>query len=96
MVRSVMLPMSNSHLKLSNLRSIKKKMGEGVGAVLLDGGMGGQSSYRNIEDYIATTGRNPYEEMATGRGLEKLGKALSGFTIKPRNIRKPKNINFEL
>jgi hypothetical protein len=34
--------------------------------------------------------------MATGRGLEKLGKALSGLTIKPRNIRKPKNINFEL
>jgi hypothetical protein len=95
-VRTAMLPMSNSHMKLSNFRSVKKKMGEGVGAVLLDAGNGGQSSYRSIEDYIATTGRDPYAGLSSGRGLGKLGKSLESLTIKPKSIRKPKNINFEL
>lgn len=95
-VRTAMLPMSNSHMRLSNLRSVKQKIGQGAGAVLLDGGAGGQSSYRSIDDYIATTGRDPYAGLKTGRGLERLGKSLESLTIKPKSIRKPKNINFEL
>jgi len=99
MIRSAMLPMSNSHLRLSNMRTLKR--GEGCGirgrgsaVALLDGGAGGQSSYRSIDDYMATTGINPLAS-SSGRGLERFGKSLEGLMIKPKG-RKPKNINFSL
>jgi len=42
------------------LRELKGKMkGKGFTPLLLDGGIGGGNSYSSIDDYIATTGRNP-------------------------------------
>lgn len=59
--------------------------GCGIGAVILDGGMGGQSSYMGIDDYLSTTKhktKSTYAD-ASGEGLGKLSAKLSGLTIKP-------------
>jgi hypothetical protein len=63
--------------------------GCGAGAVLLkDGGSGSASSYDSVEQYVGTTGVNPYMR---GRGLE-TSSALSG--LKLLKTKKPKNISF--
>lgn len=64
-----------------------RKIGMG-GSFLLDGGMGGQSSYPSLEAYTATTGR----VIKKGGGLEKLSGKLSQLTIKP----KKHNIKFDI
>ena len=72
--------------------------GAGFSPLLMDGGLGGGSSYSSIDDYIATTGRNP-GRVASGTGLGKsFTDKLGGLTaIKPETkMRKPKNINFSL
>lgn len=72
--------------------------GNGFTPLLLDGGLGGGSSYSSIDDYIATTGRNP-GRVASGTGLGKsFTDKLGGLSvIKPETkSRKPKNINFSL
>ncbi len=67
--------------------------GGGAGAVLLDGGKGGQSSYSSVEEYTATTGRNP---MSAPKGLGLMNSsALQNLVIK-KNGKKTKNINFSL
>jgi hypothetical protein len=76
-------------------------IGCGIGGVLLDGGIGGQSSYHSIEDYMNTTGVNPYAntinrpqkiQLSSGTGLaDKIAEKLSKLKIdKPR--KKKKNI----
>jgi hypothetical protein len=76
-------------------------IGCGIGAVLLDGGIGGQSSYPSIDSYIETTGRNPYSgsidrpqkiQLTSGQGLaDKIASKLSKLNIeKPK--KKKKNI----
>lgn len=68
--------------------------GGGAGAVLLDGGQGGQSSYSSVEEYTATTGRNP---MTAPKGLGLANStALQSLVIKKPTGKKPKNINFSL
>ena len=63
--------------------------GGGVGAVLLrDGGSGSASSYGSVDEYVGTTGVNPFMR---GRGLE-TSMALSGLKIS--KVKKPKNISF--
>jgi hypothetical protein len=62
--------------------------GMGTGSFLLDGGMGGQSSYPSLEAYTATTGR----VIKKGGGLEKLSGKLSQLNIKP----KKHNIKFDI
>jgi hypothetical protein len=64
----------------------KKLHGSGIGSVLLDGGIGGQSSYRSKEDYENTTGVKL--KGFSGSGLDdKLGQSLSKLkTIKRKNI----------
>ena len=62
-------------------------LGKG-GSFLLDGGMGGQSSYPSLQAYTATTGR----VIKKGGGLEKLSTKLSNLTIKP----KKHNIKFDI
>ena len=62
--------------------------GMGTGSFLLDGGMGGQSSYPSLDAYTATTGR----VIKKGGGLEKLSGKLSQLTIKP----KKHNIKFDI
>lgn len=77
---------------------------KGKGAVLLDGGLGGQSSYSSIDDYIATTGRNPNTlSNMGGMGLskslpspmkrEEMNERIKNMMVKPT---KTKNIKFNL
>ena len=70
--------------------------GKGIGAVLLDGGMGGASSYSGVDDYIASTNTNPYDIKGQGLGksiTSKLGKL---NIQKLPSKKKTANINFSL
>jgi hypothetical protein len=61
----------------------------------MKGGAGSASSYIDIDDYIHTTGRNPYKESTSvvhGRGLEKLSSKISKLEIEPQSSIKRKNI----
>jgi hypothetical protein len=89
-VKQVMLP----HHKSSNLNALSsyhKNMkfikGSGNGSVLLrTGGGGSASSYMDIDDYISTTGINPYARVSPvmGKGIpSKLSAKLSKLTIAP-------------
>ena len=69
---------------------VRGMKGAGVGAVLLDGGQGGQSSYSSIEDFKATTNHK-----VGGMGLTN-STALQNLIIKKPTGKKPKNINFTL
>lgn len=65
--------------------------GRGYGTVLLDNGMGGQSSYTSIDDYIEKTGRNPLSRNATrtGQGLaDKISSKLSKLNVGSKPKRK--------
>ena len=70
------------------------KSGRGIGAVLLDGGLGGQSSYFSMDDYLATT-KAPAPIGSGFRGLDKIRSKMENLVIKP-TIRKPTNIKFSL
>lgn len=72
----------------------KHIQGMGMGSVLLSkGGPGGASSYIDIDDYISTTGRNPYRSKGSrGQGLEKLTSKLQKLEITPPSDIKRKNI----
>jgi hypothetical protein len=97
-----MFPHSNA--KMRSLTRYSKNggtIGCGIGGVLLDGGIGGQSSYHSIEDYINTTGRNPMSntinrpqhiQLKSGSGLaDKIAEKLSKLKLdKPK--KKKKNI----
>jgi hypothetical protein len=73
----------------------KRVLGKGVGAVILDGGIGGQSSYMGgIVDYLHTTSHTPLSAYKSnrGEGLGKLSAKLSGLNIKSQTAgpkRKP-------
>lgn len=72
----VKLPFSHGTLKQGR----KHIGGTGMGSVLLrTGGPGAGSSYMDMDDYIATTGINPYARagVAKGEGLKKLSDKLS-------------------
>ena len=72
--------------------------GKGVGSFLLDGGMGGQSSYSSIDDYVSTVERpRPVKGGAISSSLAKIGGKLSDMMIKPEMGKsRRKNINFSL
>ena len=74
----------------------KHTIGRGMGSLLLNkGGAGGASSYMDIDDYISTTGRNPYKETKGhifGKGLEKLSSKISKLEIEPPSNIRRKNI----
>lgn len=67
------------------------KRGMGMGSVLLSkGGTGGASSYRDLEDYIHITGKDPRKAQPIGgsgfipekaRKLDRLGAKLSNLAI---------------
>ena len=90
----IYIPGMNDFSFLSkNKRGLMK--GKGIGTVLLDGGLGGSSSYDGVDDYMATTNVSPYRISGVGLGksiTSKLGKLI----IQKPPIRKPKNINFSL
>jgi len=92
----------NRHLQGCGYNSHFRPMGEGIGTVLLDGGIGGQSSYHSIEDYINTTKRNPLNnqitrpqriELQSGSGLaDKIATKLSKLKLDKTHKPKRKNI----
>lgn len=88
MVHRVYMPTSTGgNIKMLGAR----KVGKGMGSVLLrDGGAGAGSSYSSVADFAATTGL----PIPTGRGLGNLSKKLETLMIKP--AKKIKNINFSL
>lgn len=85
MVHKVYFPSKGTGMYSHSRRLFGKGIGCGVGAVILDGGIGGQSSYPGgIEEYIHTTSKSKsYARKASGEGLGKLSAKLSGLTIKP-------------
>jgi hypothetical protein len=80
--------LAKSAKSIPSLGQKERLLGKGTGSFLLDGGMGGQSSYTSPANYTATTGR----VIRTGGGLEKLSSKLSQLNIKP----KKQNIKFDL
>jgi hypothetical protein len=102
MVHKVVMPTSSGGTyKVSNMKRLSGdglKLGKGNGSFLLDGGMGGQSSYASLDAYTHTTGQNPITRKSvlnpSGNGLEKLSSKISGLSIQPK--KKRQNIKFEL
>lgn len=87
---SIMFPHSNAKLKTLT----RTFNGGGYGAVLLDGGLGGQSSYFGLDNYIQTTGRDP--RSLKGNGLaDRISSKLSKLNIAP-STHKPKMKNITL
>ncbi len=92
MTRLIYVPrMNNIHISGRNA----KRVGRGMGSVLLQtGGTGSASSYESVEDYKDTTGRG----LGLGLGLgvssrSGLNKKLESLSINPSK-QKPKNIKF--
>ena len=89
---------------IPNLRSRGRKFGRGMGSVLL-GGVGSASSYRGVDDYEETTGRqigSGLSLFSAGAGIglglgdrNKLNKKLESLNITPKK-EKSKNIRFNL
>jgi hypothetical protein len=86
---SINLPFSNARLKPHKPSIFHNPLsGSGMGSVLLrKGGPGGASSYQDIDEYISTTGINPYARSTpSGRGLsDKIGKKLSNLKVEAKN-----------
>ena len=90
----IVFPHSNAKMKTLT-RSFN---GAGYGSVLLDGGIGGQSSYYGIDNYIETTGRDPITNTKVrGNGLaDRISSKLSKLNISPPSKPKMKNITLSL
>lgn len=90
--RHIKLPFSNSKMTSHT----KRLYGQGMGSVLLrTAGGGNGSSYSDMDDYIATTGINPYARggmESSGSGLKSLSSKLSKLNIEPKLHVKKKNI----
>jgi len=90
--RHIKLPFSNSKMTSHT----KRLYGQGMGSVLLrTAGGGNASSYSDMDDYIATTGINPYARSgmdSSGSGLKSLSSKLSKLNIEPKLHVKKKNI----
>lgn len=92
------------HHNASNLSAISANSkhgmnfikGSGMGSVLLrNGGGGSASSYMDMDDYISTTGINPYTRagVSQGRGISSsVASKLSKLNIAPPTGPKKKNI----
>ena len=96
-VRYSVLPGRNATV-MSHVHRIKPA-GTGMGSVLLQrGGPGSASGYRDIDEYISTTGRDPIREaevirsaLPSGRGIssklaDKLSKLSTGTGKRPKRI----------
>lgn len=105
---SIFLPHSQAKLRSLNRHVVGSGMrgcavGCGAPSFLLDGGIGGQSSYTSIEDYMNQTGRDPYSNKmsrsqiipahTSGSGLaDKIANKLSKLSLNKPNKPKKKNI----
>jgi len=85
------MPMSNGTLHIGRRQHIN---GRGMGSVLLNkGGAGSGSSYSSVDDYIATTQRNPFSGGSIGKtSLANMNKKIEGLLVK----KKEKNIHFNI
>jgi hypothetical protein len=102
-ISKIYMPMANGTIKTATRKHIS---GRGYGTVLLNGGLGGYgggSSYSSIDDYINTTGVDPYagEPISMGKGIRNLSSMnskLENLLVKSnkKNPKKEKNINFNL
>lgn len=94
----VRTPFSNV-AKRSALHTRGRMSGKGIGNVLLDGGLGGQSSYSSVNDFVETTNWKPSSRTKAigGMGLSnKIGKVLGELNIQKPLDRKKKNIKFSI
>lgn len=100
-VRLIQLPhhkASNLHAASAYHKNMNFMKGEGMGSVLLrTGGGGSASSYIDIDDYISTTGINPYTRLSknksVGQGIpSSLSAKLSKLNIAPPTNTPRKNI----
>lgn len=101
-IAKIYMPMSGGTIRTSTRKHIN---GRGA-TVLLNGGLGGYgggSSYSSLDDYINTTGIDPYlgEPQSMGKGIKNLSSInnkLENLLVKSnkRNPKKEKNINFNL
>lgn len=91
----IFIPRMNKTIVSRHTRGSKE--GRGIGAVIMDGGLGGQSSYSSIDNYLATTNASPnVSAFGNGlKGLEKIRNKMENLVIKP-STRKPKNIKFSM
>lgn len=87
----------NNKFYLPRMNKTITRRGRGIGSVILDGGMGGQSSYESIDDYVNTANVSPsISSYGSGlKGLEKIRNKMENLVIKPSS-RKIKNIKFSL
>ena len=79
----------------------RKVVGNGIGSVLLNGGIGGPgvgSSYSSIDDYINTTSVNPNSRENLGKGIKSINSKIESLLVKSHkhNPKKEKNINFNI
>jgi len=93
--RRVKMPFGGADMS-SYSRRVIPATGKGMGSVLLrTGGAGAASSYQDIDDYIRTTGINPYTRTSgttSGRGMPStLSSKLSKLSVVPDG-KKKKNI----
>lgn len=94
--KHIVFPGSNARMKTLTRSYNGAGYGCGFGAVLLDGGIGGQSSYFGIDHYIETTGRDPRTNKMVGQGLDdKIRSRLTKLNIAPP-ASKPKMKNITL
>lgn len=94
--RIIKLPMGG-HTMMARNQQVR---GKGMGSVLLStGGAGAASSYMDMDDYISTTGIDPYNRVQStarkGYGLKSLSSKLQGLEITPKNGRR-KNITMSM
>lgn len=80
----------------SSKNGMKYLSGSGMGSVLLrTGGGGAASSYMDMDDYISTTGINPYTRagVSQGKGIgSQIASKLSKLNIAPPTQKLRKNI----
>ncbi len=90
MVQHIIFPHSNAKMR-SLTRSFN---GAGYGTVLLDGGIGGQSSYFGLDNYLETTNRKSQQ----GSGLaDRISSRLSKLNIAPPTAQaRRKNITLSI
>ena len=100
-MRTNMVYIPNIAVGIKSHQTRGRMKGKGSGSFLLDGGLGGQSSYSSIDDYISTTGRNPNQiTNMGGMGMMKpltfkrdeMNSKIKSMMVKP----KVKNIKFNL
>lgn len=82
------------HTKATNVR------GMGMGSVLLDGGLGGQSSYSSMDDYMNTTNKlvgSVIKGQGAKQPLKNIIPRLEALSaLKSKKAKKEQNIKFSI